>query len=767
MPAPITLLNKGNLVARMGERQSDLDQKVPLDYIMDWIGKQLETRSASSMSDRVVVLLSKTGSGKSSSIPASIYLRHFPRYHSNIICCEPRVLTTMDIPRDISLIDDYKKPNKDGLSIELYRNLGYQTQDYTQKPKERGVLFATTGILLQQLKTMTPQKFCKRYRFVIIDEAHDRSLDVDLILLMMKRLIKQTLGDRPPFLILMSATLNVKQYCEYFDTKTVFEVEGQSKPIRVIYPDIDVADIYSKTCDIVAGLDDYEKKHPDAATAKGIRDAIVFMPSSAPIKRMVGALMRLNARAQRKILPISITSADISGGTDSYRLLMEDIDKIQVEVDGEMVPAYRRVIVSTNVAETGLTLENLRYCIDTALQFTNEFNPRHGTNIMLTKPTTASMSLQRKGRVGRKHAGVFFPLFTEATFNSMIVDNTPSIAIENMTAHVLALFANETVNSMEQLPVYDMLTPPSDDSINYSLERLFAIGAIDEQGAITPMGRMINSFRKLPVESCKMILSGIAYGASLKELVCLAALLTLRKSDIVFEQRPPARTYDTALLFDEIYEIASTFDREQCDTANYNRLKARLLVGCEMLEMLLVYQRFTAKAATLAIAELKQWCLDKGFNYTALCKITESIDEIYWGMMDQLHINPVKDAQPSAELYQVLKRSGDIDNTDLVSAVILLKKCIYEGYKANLLVWDAKASAYKTRTGLPVLVPSKIVSRLSYQQLGAPFEQQQPQLLVCKELLTRQDRGGQFATEASVVSVMDGFVHVDVDFMDL
>lgn len=764
--APITLLNKGSLVSRMGEKQSDLDKLVPLDYIMNWFGKKLDSKTATSMSDRVVILLSKTGSGKSTSIAPTLYLRFFNKYRKRILITQPRVLTTMEIPKDISNIDVYKKPNKEGLSIELYRNLGYQTQEFVRKTTEKGILFCTTGILLQFLKNMSDETFIKKFKFILIDEAHDRSLDVDLVLLLMKQLISRNLSKNPPFLILMSATLNVDQYSKYFKTKTIFEVNGQSKPIEVIYPPVVVDDIFSKTCEIIRNLEKYEKDNPSEVLEKGIRDVIVFMPSVAPIKRMVSALSKLNTSMKKKILPISITSADINGSTDNYRMIMEDFSKLKVDVEGKSVPAYRRIIVSTNVAETGLTLESLRYCIDTALQFTNEFNPRYGLNIMMTKPTTSSMSLQRKGRVGRKHSGVFYPLFTEDTFNKMIVDNTPSISVEDFTSHLLALIANEQSVNLDHLPVYKMLTPPSDDSINYSLERLYTLGAIDSSGNTTKLGKMMNTFRKINIESCKMILSGVAYGASIKELVCLACLLTMRKSDLVLDKRDTGVTpLETAILFDELYEIGSTFDRSACDTLNFNRLKAKLLVGCEMLEMLLIYQRFSAKAHTLPLGKLSEWCFGKGLNFSALCKLTESIDEVYWQMLEQLKINPVYMATEQSELYQTLKRSSDIYNTELVDSVIRLKKCIYEGYKNNILLWNEDANSYQTMSGLNVVVKSKITSRLSYQKLGAPFDQDQPKILIYKDLLTRQDRSGQYLHEASMISNMDGFVHVDLDLI--
>lgn len=764
--APITLLNRGSLVAHMGETQADLDKLVPINYIMDWIGSKLESKKATNMSDRVIILESKTGSGKSSSIAPNIYLRFFNKYKKRIIITQPRVLTTIEIPKDISHIDAYKTPNKNGLSIELYRNLGYQTQEFVRKPKEKGILFCTTGILLQFLKTMSDEQFCKKFKFVIIDEAHDRSLDVDLILLMMKRLITRNLSKDAPFLILMSATLNIEQYKKYFGTKTVFGVGGQSKPIEVIYPSTSVDDIYTHTCDIIKNLEKFEATHPNEMLQNGIRDVIVFMPSTAPIKKMIKSLEGINKSLTKKILPIGITSSDINGGSDSFRLVMEDYKNLTVQIDGNIVSAYRRVIVSTNVAETGLTLESLRYCIDTALQFTNEFNPRHGVNIMMTKPTTSSMSLQRKGRVGRKHPGVFFPLFTEETFKNMIVDNTPSILVEDMTSHMLALLKSEPVTSPDRLPIYNMLTPSSDDSVNYSLRKLFVLGAIDSTCTVTKLGTMLNTFRKINLESCKMILSGLVHGAYLKELVCLACLMQNRKTAYVLDKKDTGvNPYDIGSLFDELYELNPTFDRSKCDTTGFNKLKAKLLVSCEMLELLLIYQRFSSKAY-LPINELRNWCFDKGLNYGSLVKVSESIDEVYWQMLQQMRINPIyTNAQP--ELYDTMKRSGSINVTELVDSVTKLKKCIYEGYKLNLVRWNDTTNTYQTATGVDVVIDSKLLNPLSYQKVGAKFEQERPRLVIYKELLMRQDRYGKFVYEASMISVMDGFVNVDLEFEDL
>lgn len=754
--APITLLKKGSLIARMGEDQSKLDTIIPINYIMDWIGQKLKSKTITKMDDRVIVLLSKTGSGKSTSLAPNIYLRYFNSYRKRILITQPRVLTTKEIPLDINNIQDYKKTNSNGLSIELYRNLGYQTQQFVRKPTEKGILFSTTGILLQFLKTMTDEQFIKKYKFIIIDEAHDRSMDVDMIMLLMKRLIKRNMTKDPPFLILMSATLNVDLYSKYFSTKTIFEVDGQSQPIETHYQIADVSNIFEKTCEIINNIDKNEnpKEYPNA------RDIIIFMPSISPITQMLTALHELNKDLPRKILPLSLTSGDISSGTNDYKMIMDDIKNLSVKVNNKSYPVYRRVIVATNVAETGITLERLRYCIDTGMQFSVEYNARHGNRIMITKSATSSMALQRRGRVGRKLPGTFYPLYTESTFNSMVVDNVPNILVSDITNSLLAIIANNKINDIDDMPIYDLITSPSDDCINESLEKLFTLGAIDQSCNITKIGKYLNSFRKIGVEASRMIISGIINKASIKEMCQLSCLVELKKSDLFLKNK----NYTVSDIIDEIIypdeESYKQFDESKCDMDSYNKLKAKLLIGCEFIEMLLIYQKFLHRANTLTISDLSDWCLKKGLNFRVLINVTESIDEVYWTMVERLKINPIKSDHD--DIYQILRRAGPINDRELVESVSLIKKCIHTGFRHNRLVWDG--NNYKSNTGITVMVSSKLVSPIVSLKNGAPFKQTKPKILIYKDLLTRADRVGMFAHEASIVSIMDGFVDIDVEF---
>lgn len=766
---PITLLKPGSLIPRMRESQADLDKLIPINYIMDWIGAKLDDAKRSkgktlTMSDRVIVLLSKTGSGKSTSIAPTIYLKFFPKYRKRIVITQPRVLTAMEIPRDIASIPTYQKPNENGLTIELYRNLGYQTQEFVRKTKERGIMFTTTGILLQFLKTMSDADFIKKFKFIIIDEAHDRSLDVDLVLFLMKRLISRNLSKDPPFLILMSATLNVEEYSSYFETKTIFEVSGQSKPIEVRYPEFDISNIYAYTSQIIKEINEKEdeeiKKDQEISymMKNGIRDIIIFMPNVGYIGKMVRALEELNHTIDKKILPLAITAFDINQGSENYRLLMASSDSLKLP---NGTKPFRRVIVSTNVAETGLTLESLRYCIDTALVFTNEYNPRYDVFMFTTKPTTSSMSLQRKGRVGRKFPGVFYPLFTEEVFKSMVVDNTPNILVEDITSHILAMIASDPTAGVNKLPISKLLTPPSDESIAQSLETLFILGAIDSSGAITKIGAMMNSFRKLPIQTCKMILASIAYGVSIQEMVTLACLLNMKRSDIIISG-PRVKPTSVANLFIDLYQ-----NQSECDYANYSRFKAKLLIGCEFLELLLIYERFTFQFEQgKSTKQIREWCDNNGIVFNTLMKLSESIEEILWQIMNQMNINPLHyNNEFDSNLYIALKRTNDTTQTDLIDLVCKFKQCIYEGYKMNTLTWNEEEKGYFNRYGIKVIVESKLVSNLSYQAIGANFKQDRPKLLIYKNLLIKKGMSGAFEWITDTVSIMDGFVSIDPEFM--
>jgi HrpA-like RNA helicase len=769
MAPPITLLKPGCLVARMGESQSELDKLVPINYIMDWFDKRIRSGNSAgnkkvTMSDRVVVLLSKTGSGKSTSIAPNLYLRFFNRYRKQIVITQPRVLTAIEIPKDISKIPTYQTPNKEGLSLELFKNLGYQTQDFVRKPAEKGILFTTTGILLQYLKTMTDEIFIRKYKFIIIDEAHDRSIDVDLVLFMMRELLTRNLGNDPPFLILMSATLNVQEYCRYFNTKTVFEVSGQSKPIQVHYPEHDIEDIYQDTIGILEKIAEREDKETDKDVLemlnKGIRDVIIFMPNTSYIVKMTRAIEAVSMKMKKKIFTVPITSADIESNSKNYQALIANLFDLKFP-DGSK--PYRRVIISTNVAETGLTLESLRYCIDTGLLFVSEYNPRLDASMRMVKPTTSSMSLQRKGRVGRKFPGVFYPLFTEESFNHMVVDNIPSIMVEDITAHLLAIMLKNSKEpkrnvSVHEIPLHALLSPPSNDAIQQAIESLFVYGAIDSHGMITELGKIMGVFRKLSLQSVRMILSAPVFGVSMRDMIIMAIMIEAKKSDYIL--RTAKAPVTSANIIMDIYGVSN-----ECDIPNYSRLKNKLLIGCDFLEGLLLYHWFIQQFKTKDVLQVRDWCDKNHMNFYFFISLGEQVDNFMWLLLNEHNINPTYHQK---NLYETLTNSLDspTDDEELVEIVCKYKECIYSGFKKNILIWDNDRQSYVNRYGEDIIVSNPIASQLSYQKIGAPFKQNKPNILLYKNMvLKKHTKSGNYIWEPDLISNMDGFVKVDIDLL--
>ncbi|KAF1790052.1 hypothetical protein GQ600_23169 [Phytophthora cactorum] len=184
-----------------------------------------------------------------------------------------------------------------------------------------------------------------------------------------------------------------------------------------------------------------------------------------------------------------------------------------------------------------------------------------------------------------------------------------------------------------------------------------------------------------------------------------------------------------------------------------------------MLELLLVYECFSEQATRLTTKALLEWCETKGLDYWALCRVTELVDEVYWQMLEQLQINPVSKTSAYEDLYQTMKRSTlDTDRTELVEAAIRLKRCIYEGYKCNTLVWNETTNTFNSLDGLAISYHQSI----AVPSTGSIIHAKRPRVLICKEVFSQLDRRtGKLIHEARVVSIMDGYVHPDLLFMRL
>lgn len=771
-----TLLKKGSLRPGMGEKQNILDQFIAVDYIMEWFEKRINnTIKITDINDKVVVMESATGSGKSTCFIAELYLRFDKYLRGNIICTQPRVLTTISIPYTIASIDAYKKENRtDGKGIDFGKNIGYATKEYIKKPLERGVLFCTIGVLLQYLKNMNRDKFLKRYKIIVLDEAHDRSLNLDTIFYYMKKLFETTPIENCPYLVIMSATLDVNKYATYFNTKTIFKVSGTSYPIDDNYLKYDSENIIKSAIDSVNDIHN-NNKDDNILTS----DIIIFIPSQSFIKKLKEKLIELNTTLKRKIIPIALDSTIFKESNIDYQNVFTEITKLKLDNTNES--PTRKVIIGTNAVETGITIESLKYCIDLGLVNQLEYNPVSKANILMIKPVTKAMSQQRRGRVGRIQPGIFYPLYTDKTYKKLLNIQYPEILSNDITIPILnviivkyektiieyfgqslydIMYLDKTkyegIKFLKNIDINDLelLDNPTNIAITSSLEKLYTLGAVYANGYPTQIGLLSNKIRSLSMENIKMILSGYSYGCNISDLITIACFIQTSKQTIVLSK---FKSFN--LQFNNT------------DLKSVNLLKSRLFVSCEFIDFLLFFYQFKKividNNKTNTIIKIKEFCETNQVNYNGMMTFLENRDEIIRDMLFNMNMNPFFNSHIN---ISTLLNSYDTNENlfeESIGEIIKIKKCIYEGYKLNVATYNLEKNVYiSNNNGYIINSNSYLLKNLPYLEHGKKFENLKPKYILYDSLTIKQDMDGEYKFfTTNVISVLSGYINIDLNFI--
>jgi HrpA-like RNA helicase len=614
-------------------------------------------------SDKVLLLKSSTGSGKSTTIPTALYTNFIEQTRKNISITQPRILTCVDIPSSIIQFSD----------LEFDKNIGYNTGKFQRLPKEKGIIFCTTEIIVQQyMMSETPEEFMSKNFAILVDEVHTRDLGTDRLLFLMKKLLIDHYDDPEcPFLILMSATFDEKVFIDYFEIprENYMIIDGFAYPKTDFYPKYDIVD-YNQYA-IKKALQIHIENIADIAGKENspYRDIIIFVPTAAIGQKMVLEFLKYNCTilnqeydnlitwkekeldsevdslhiknnnpqvggdenviddnptkmsksARFFILPILLSKATFEASGVFYQNLFSPIELISLPIwklkagqavditakpDKFVVPS-RRIIISTNISETGITIDSLRYCLDIGMEYSVSFCPDFNAPLMMQKGCTQGMIIQRKGRVGRKSPGFWFPCFTEATFNKMQKDQFAEIILSDPIDNLLNIIINETetkiveyesktITSNEEkrnalglfqrntisdtrwwklenkkklnIASMDFIEMPSGPSLQYAIEKLHALGMINDEYNITIFGYYANLIRFIPIEAKRMIFEGFACGASIIDLITATAFIQTGK-------RP---------IFDKKYKMPNVLGKPNFDFI-YKVLIGDELIGCMLL----------------------------------------------------------------------------------------------------------------------------------------------------------------------------------------
>jgi len=432
--------------------------------------------------NQVVVVVGETGSGKTTQMTQYLHEDGHTTY-GMIGCTQPRRVAAMSVAKRVS----------EEMECELGDKVGYAIRFEDVTGPNTIIKYMTDGVLLRETLR---EPDLDQYSVVIMDEAHERSLNTDVLF----GILKQVVARRRDFkLIVTSATLNAEKFSNFFGSVPVFNIPGRTFPVQILY---------SKT-----PCEDYVEAAVKQAMSIHITcppgDILIFMTGQDEIECCCFALAErmeaLETSAQKAPIPLAILPI--------YSQLPSDLQaKIFQKAEG----GGRKCIVATNIAETSLTVDGILYVIDSGYGKIKVYNPRMGMDALQVFPCSRAAADQRAGRAGRTGPGTCYRLFTETAYqNEMLPNPVPEIQRTNLGNVVLLLKSLNIDNLLE----FAFMDPPPQENILNSMYQLWVLGALDNVGRLTTLGRKMVEF-PLDPPLAKMLLMGA-------ELSCVDEVLTI------------------------------------------------------------------------------------------------------------------------------------------------------------------------------------------------------------------------------------------------
>ncbi len=433
------------------------------------------------MSHQVVIVCGDTGSGKTTQLPKIALEMGRGTDGKRIGCTQPRRIAATSVARRVA----------DELQVELGREVGYQIrfEDRTDRNTTR-VKFMTDGVLLAETRN-DPQ--LKQYDTLIIDEAHERSLNIDFILGYLHR----TLSRRKDLkIVISSATLDAGAFSTFFNGAPVIEVEGRTYPVTDLYqaPLDEREPLAEQVCRAFEDLGEIDR----------LGDTLVFLPGEREIRDATDLLEGRNYR-DTLVLPLFARQA----GAEQSAVFNPIRNK-------------RRIILATNVAETSLTIPGIRFVIDSGLARVSRHDPGSGIQRLQIEAVSKASARQRRGRCGRISEGVCVRLYTEEDFESRSEFTDPEILRSNLSGVVL---------QMEHLGLGDPLTfpfvdPPQPKRVAQAYRVLEEIGALTKQGKHTELTGLGHTLARLPLDPRigRILISADEEGCLAEGLIIASAL---------------------------------------------------------------------------------------------------------------------------------------------------------------------------------------------------------------------------------------------------
>ncbi|XP_071377090.1 ATP-dependent RNA helicase DHX8-like isoform X1 [Centroberyx affinis] len=435
--------------------------------------------------NQILIVVGETGSGKTTQITQYLAEAGYTA-RGKIGCTQPRRVAAMSVAKRVS--EEY--------GCCLGQEVGYTIRFEDCTSTETVIKYMTHG-MLQRECLLDPDM--SQYSLIMLDEAHERTIHTDVLFGLLKKTIQKRKDMK---LIVSSATLDAVKFSQYFFEAPIFTIPGRTFPVEILYtkePETDYLD-----ASLITVMQIHLTEPPG--------DILVFLTGQEEIDTSCEILYE-----RMKSL-----------GPDVPELIILPVysalpSEMQTRIFDPAPPGSRKVIIATNIAETSLTIDGIYYVVDPGFVKQIVYNSKTGIDQLVVTPISQAQAKQRSGRAGRTGPGKCYRLYTERAYrDEMLTSNVPEIQRTNLASTVLSLKAM----GINDLLAFDFMDAPPMETLIIAMEQLYTLGALDDEGLLTRLGRRMAEFPLEPM-LCKMLIMSVHLSCS-EEMLTIVSMLSVQ-----------------------------------------------------------------------------------------------------------------------------------------------------------------------------------------------------------------------------------------------
>nr|GLL42531.1 hypothetical protein GOBAR_AA03629 [Ipomoea trifida] len=446
--------------------------------------------------NQTLILVGETGSGKTTQIPQFVLdavdvETPDKRRKYMIGCTQPRRVAAMSVSRRVA----------EEMDVTIGEEVGYSIRFEDCSGARTVLKYLTDGMLLREAMT---DPLLERYKVIILDEAHERTLATDVLFGLLKEVLKNRSDLK---LVVMSATLEAEKFQGYFNGAPLMKVPGRLHPVEIFYTQEPERDYLEAAIRTVVQIHMCEPPG----------DILVFLTGEEEIEDACRKITKEINNLGDQVGPVKAVPLYSTLPPAMQQKIFEAAPPPLVEGG----PPGRKVVVSTNIAETSLTIDGIVYVIDPGFAKQKVYNPRVRVESLLVSPISKASAHQRSGRAGRTQPGKCYRLYTEKSFHNDLQPQTyPEILRSNLANTVLTL----KKLGIDDLVHFDFMDPPAPETLMRALEVLNYLGALDDDGNLTKLGEIMSEF-PLDPQMGKMLVVSPEFNCS-NEILSVSAMLS-------------------------------------------------------------------------------------------------------------------------------------------------------------------------------------------------------------------------------------------------